>query len=203
MSRPICILACSMVLTLASTVSAQAPGAPRARAERAAPPRGGPPGVGMNAGRPGRDVAEELLAHTGELKLTDQQVTRLAAIARRSADRRESLRRAMDSTLMARRGVRPDSMRVGPTPELRATMERTRDQVHAELRDALGVLTPDQLATAWEIVADRRGGPGWGFGPMMGGVGGGPAIRGGGPRGFGRRGPGPFAPGAGPDRPSR
>jgi len=49
----------------------------------------------------GGDVASFLLSHTGELKLSDQQVTRLAAIARRSADRRQAVMRSMDS-LMAR-----------------------------------------------------------------------------------------------------
>ena len=31
--------------------------------------------------------------------------------------------------------------------------EKMRDQAHAELRDAIGVLTPDQQATAWEMMA--------------------------------------------------
>jgi hypothetical protein len=29
--------------------------------------------------------------------------------------------------------------------------DRLREQRHAELREALGVLTPDQQATAWEL----------------------------------------------------
>ena len=64
-------------------------------------------GTGPNAwpraawARPGGgavdDPAQFLLAHTGELELTDAQVTRLAAIARRSAERRRALRVQMDS----------------------------------------------------------------------------------------------------------
>jgi hypothetical protein len=130
---------------------------------------------------PGGDVASFLLAHTGELKLSDQQVTRLAGIARRSADRRQAAMRSMDS-LMAR-GPRRDSAergRFAPSPELRATAERLRDQRHSDLRDALGVLTPDQQATAWELSA-MRGGARMARGPM--------------PGAFGRRG-GPGAPGA-------
>jgi hypothetical protein len=42
-------------------------------------------------------------------------------------------------------------MRGGPPPALRAEAERQRDQRHADLREALGVLTPDQQATAWEL----------------------------------------------------
>jgi hypothetical protein len=103
--------------------------------------------------RPAGDVASFLLAHTADLKLSDQQVTRLAALARRSGERREAAMRAMDS--LATRRMRPDSagrgMRGGPPPALRAEAERQRDQRHADLREALGVLTPDQQATAWEL----------------------------------------------------
>ena len=139
--------------------------------------------VGPMVGGPGGDVASFLLSHTGELKLNDQQVTRLAAIARRSADRRQAVMRSMDS-LMARGPQRRDSAgrgRFAPSPELRATAERLRDQRHADLRDALGVLTPDQQATAWELSA-MRGGARMARGPMPGGFGwrggpGGPAPR--------------------------
>jgi hypothetical protein len=136
---------------------------------------------------PGGDVASFLLAHTGELKLSDQQVTRLAAIARRTADRRQAVMRTMDS-LMARGPQRRDSAgrgRFAPSPELRANAERLRDQRHADLRDALGVLTPDQQATAWELSAMRGGAwmargprPG-GFGRERGPGGRGPQFRGG------------------------
>src|SRR5687768_10433401 len=72
-------LALLLSLTAATSVAAQGPEAPR----RAGP--GGPP------------AAQMLLAQTGELELTDAQVVRLAAIARRSESRRRALRAAMDS----------------------------------------------------------------------------------------------------------
>jgi hypothetical protein len=34
---------------------------------------------------------------------------------------------------------------------MRAEAERRRDQSRGDLREALGVLTPEQLAIAWEI----------------------------------------------------
>lgn len=199
MSRVTNILAVAGLCALASPLAAQARGRP-----------GGPPEGGRTMGRPpvvgpvrgGADVAEQLLARTGALRLTDQQVTRLAAIARRSADRRQTMRRSMDSLMTARAAARPDSNRgrMGPPPEMRASADRMRDQLHGELRDALAVLTPDQLATAWELVAQRAPGAGRGFGgaPPMGpmrsrqGMLGAPG------------GAGPGAPrGAAPARPSR
>ena len=164
--------------------------APALQAQGTAGP-GTPPaarGVGPMAGAPmggpgGGDVASFLLSHTGELKLSDQQVTRLAAISRRSADRRQAAMRSMDS-LMARGPQRRDSAgrgRFAPSPELRANAQRLRDQRHADLREALGVLTPDQQATAWELSAMRGGARMARGGPMPGGFGRG--------RGFGRPGP--------------
>ena len=167
MSRLSTSLALIGVLALAPNLGAQTPnsGAPVPR--RAGPPRGGPPAgmpMGMPMGAPmGPDISAMLLSHTGELKLSDQQVTRLAAIARRTSERRDAMRRSMDSLMTARRGEAPDSARrMGPPPALQANMERMREQAHTDLRDALAVLTPDQQATAWEIVAMRggRGGPG-------------------------------------------
>jgi len=186
--------------------------APALQAQGTAGPGGPPPArVGPMTGAPtgpGGDVASFLLAHTGELKLSDQQVTRLAAIARRSADRRQTAMRSMDSA-MARGPQRRDSAgrgRFAPSPELRATAERLRDQRHADLREALGVLTPDQQATAWELSA-MRGGAWMARGPMPGGFGrrGGPEgpaprFRGGpSPRGDGRGAPreAPEPPGSG------
>ena len=119
----------------------------------------------------GRDRgAEFLLAHTGELQLTDAQVVRLAAIARRAETRRKAMRTSLDS-LRPREPVRADSIRRGERmriPEnfdaLRRTMEQQRDQERAELRDAIAVLTADQQAQAWEMVSGRGGdGPGFGF----------------------------------------
>ena len=124
---------------------------------------------------PGGDVASFLLAHTGELKLSDQQVTRLAAIARRfvrppaggdAGDGLAHVRAVPQRRDSAARG------RFAPSPELRAAAERLRDQRHADLRDALGVLTPDQQATAWELSA-RRGGSWMARGPGPAGSAGG------------------------------
>src|SRR5512143_2978514 len=72
------------------------------------------PGPRMGPAGPGRGAldnpAEFLLAQTGDLKLTDAQVTRLAAIARRSAERRRALRAQMDSMRPERPfAQRPDS----------------------------------------------------------------------------------------------
>lgn len=100
---------------------------------------------------PRRDLASMLLAHTAELKLSDQQVTRLAAIARRAEERRQAERRTMDS--LSSRGPRPDSLRgglIGPSPAMRAQLERLRAEHHADVRETLGVLTLDQQASAWE-----------------------------------------------------
>ena len=112
------------------------------------------------AGR-GAPGAEMLLARTGELALTDAQVTRLAAIARRSAARRQSMRVSVDSVrTRVGQGNRPDSAaRRQLAQRLRADAERMRDQAHADRRDAIAVLTADQQAKAWELVS-RRGGPG-------------------------------------------
>lgn len=116
------------------------------------------PGPGMG-GPPVASVAEFLLANTGELHLSDQQVTRLAGIARRAESQRQALRATMDSVMAAPR-ARPDSARPragvmrGPGAPPAAFL-RMRDQTHADLRDALAVLNPDQLATAWELASRR------------------------------------------------
>ena len=110
-----------------------------------------------------------LLSHTGQLQLTDQQVVKLAAIARREADRHKAMRASFDSLHMQfRRGEDSGGMR-----QIRGTMERERDANHADLRDAIAVLTPDQQATAWELVSRphprmlmRHRGPGR-DGPVM------------------------------------
>ena len=105
--------------------------------------------------------AEMLLARTGELGLTDAQVTRLAAIARRSAARRQAMRAAGDSIRTRfTPGTRPDSAtRRQLADRVRADMQRARDQERADRRDAIAVLTADQQARAWELVS-RGGGRG-------------------------------------------
>ncbi|PYP77837.1 MAG: hypothetical protein DMD35_13445 [Gemmatimonadetes bacterium] len=153
-----------LTLTLVPALHAQAPEpgpgpGPREGFGRGGRPGGPPPfgrapgfGSGMRGpAGPAADIGSFLLAHTADLKLSDQQVTRLAAITRRAADRRQAAMRAMDS--LATRRMRSDSAGRGPgaPPAMRAEAERLRDQRHADLREALGVLTPDQQATAWEL----------------------------------------------------
>lgn len=102
------------------------------------------------------NVAQFLLANTAELQLNDQQVTRLAAIARR-AESREQTRRATFDSLRGRRSTpAADSAarvtrRMEMTDAMRDAADRARTERHADLRDALAVLTPDQQARAWEL----------------------------------------------------
>ena len=107
---------------------------------------------------PGRGPAVTfLLAHTGQLQLTDQQVVKLAAIARRAADRHKAMHASFDSLRKQfRSGDSGMRHHEGPPPQLRAAMEKEHDANHADLRDALAALTPDQQASAWELVSERR-----------------------------------------------
>jgi len=114
-------------------------------------------------GGPAAPAVEMLLAQTGPLHLTDAQVVRLAAIARRAEDRHRALRTRLDS-------LRPRRALGGPDSTARRTREAfptdlfecEREASHNDLRDALAVLSPDQQARAWEMAAARRG---MGFGP--------------------------------------
>lgn len=137
------LLALAVLALAAAPLAAQNP--PPMGAPGDGPMAGGPPpGPPMGPPPPAADL---LLGHTGELKLSDPQVVRLAAISRRAAERRESLRPAA--------GQRPDAAR------MRQQHEQMRDQDRADLRDALAVLTPDQQARAWEMMSMRHdpGGP--------------------------------------------
>jgi len=152
----------------AAIVGAQGPG--RRFGPRPMPGAGGPGAAPRGAG-PTEDPAEFLLSHTGELKLTDAQVTRLAAIARRSADRRRALRTQLDSMRPNfSPGERPDSAARARMrqrfEQMRPQMDRMREQSLADRRDAIAVLTPDQQAQAWERVS--RMGPGGGRGARRG-----------------------------------
>jgi len=99
------------------------------------------------------------LAHTGELNLTDAQVTKLAAIARRIAERHKAMRASFDSTRTQwRQGAQGNRDSSGGRMHARmpgppAGMAREHEAEHADLRDAIAVLNPDQLAHAWEIIA--------------------------------------------------
>jgi len=116
---------------------------------------------------PGPDPAGMLLAATGHLHLTDAQVVRLAAIARRAEERHTAMRTRMEAAHDAAPGQRQ-----GPSEAQMQAMHQQMEQLHqqaqADLRDALAVLTPDQQAMAFEMVAHHGGehGPG-GPGMMM------------------------------------
>ena len=68
-------------------------------------PGGGPGGPADPIG----NTAAFLLANTGTLRITDAQVVRLAAIARRADDRARALRATMDSARTARARTPRDS----------------------------------------------------------------------------------------------
>lgn len=139
----------------AATLAAQVPGGPP-------PGPNGPPPAGARGGS-----VQFMLAHTGELDLTDAQVVKLAAIARRSEARRRSMRAAMDSA-RARFGPQSapaDSLaRRQFRDRMRSDLARLRDQAQADQRDAIAVLTPDQQARAWNIGSARGRGMGTGMG---------------------------------------
>jgi hypothetical protein len=142
-------------------------------------PMGPGPG-GAPLGGPGMqalgDPASFLLARTGELRLTDAQVVRLAAIARRAAERRATMRASMDSMRPAfTPGTRPDSAarsrmraQMGERmQQMRASRDRVMEQMRTDRRDAIAVLTPDQQARAWEMLAAMPRGPRLTAGPRM------------------------------------
>lgn len=139
--------AAAAFLVAGSTLSAQQP---------MPGPGGPPPGAAMNGQGP-MAGASFLLARTGDLQLTDQQVVRLAAIARREGARRKSLMATVDSVRRSGAAIRRDS--AGPrriNPQLEARMRQVGEQARTDLRDAIAVLTPDQQAQAWTMVS--RGG---------------------------------------------
>jgi len=131
-------------LTAASTAFAQGPVPPMA---------GGPQG----AARPNAAAAQMLLAHTGELALTDAQVVRLAAIARRAETRRTALRASMDSARQRFAPGQPgdSAARRQFRQRMQADMEKAMEAGRADQRDAIAVLNADQQAKAWEMVANR------------------------------------------------
>ena len=135
-------------------------------------------------GAPAAPVVNMLLSETGALQLTDAQVVRLAAIARRAEERHRALRTRLDS-LRPRRAPGDTTARrerMAPAVDL---LERERDASHTDLRDALAVLTADQQARAWEMMAARRT-------PLPSGRGGAaPGMRDGRGRGDGGRDGGP------------
>ena len=166
-----------LLVASATALGAQGPGRPPGM-----PPFGGGPGGGNALGA----TAEFLLSHTGELRLSDNQVVRLASIARRSADRRRAMRDSLEDMRPPLRGrTRGDSLDRDErradmernAERMRSRMERMREDMVDDRRDAIAVLNADQQAQAWELVASR--GPGPGFGRGMRGFGPGGARSGG------------------------
>jgi hypothetical protein len=119
-------------------------------------PRAGGPGG------PSGGFASMLLAGVADLKLTDAQVTRLAAIARRTAEQRRPMQTRMDSLRRVMREPGNDSarrdamMRRGEAA--RTLMEQVATQERAARRDALAVLTTDQVAQLFEMRERRMAG---------------------------------------------
>lgn len=124
--------------------------APSAKLPAQMPMAGGP-------GMPGAPAVGMLLAQTGPLQLTDAQVVKLAAIARRADDRHRAMRVRLDS-LRPRRvpGERDSTTRPPRSGVPTDLFEREREASHNDLRDALAVLSADQQARAWEMIAARR-----------------------------------------------
>lgn len=116
--------------------------------------------MGMNMGMM-MDAASMLLAHTGELQLTDAQVTKLASIARRAEARQKAMHARMDSAMASMR-MRAESEREGDgdgggmmsTMMMRMPMqmEAERKAQHEDDRDAFSVVSTDQIATAYELM---------------------------------------------------
>lgn len=114
--------------------------------------------MGGRMGGMGMSVSEMFLAHTGDLQLTDAQVTKLAAIARRVDARQKAMRARMDSSMRAMH-ERVEVSRDGGPPMAGAMMMRMampsdadRKAQHEDDREAFSVVTPDQMATAWEMM---------------------------------------------------
>jgi len=163
------------IIGIAATVVAMSVGAQNPPA----PPAPGVPG--------GARTAQSLLARSAQLDLTDQQVVRLAAIARRGELRQRALRAQVDSGRARFTQPGDSAARRQFAERMRTNAEREREQGRVDLRDAIAVLTPDQQARAWEMNA-RRGGPRRVGAPGMGR----------GARGMGARGPGRPRDGARP-----
>jgi Spy/CpxP family protein refolding chaperone len=187
--RKLVFLSALCCIASATVLDAQ-PDVPR----RAGPPDGRP---GGGVGAMG-NTAQFLLSHTGDLRLTDAQVVRLAAIARRTDERMRNLRASMDSVRPTRRGpagldstARAELRR--RAEQMRPALDRARDQMQTDRRDAIAVLTPDQQGQAWDLVATRSRAARFDRGPGNPGMGG----RG---RAFGRMGGGPDGPGFRPRR---
>jgi Spy/CpxP family protein refolding chaperone len=114
--------------------------------------QGSPPSPGARRGAP---AAQMLLSRTGELELTDAQVVRLAAIARRSEARRRAMRATMDSARVRFDAQPGDTVaRRQFRQRMQTDLQRAEEQLRTDQRDAIAVLTPDQQAKAWNMVSN-------------------------------------------------
>lgn len=142
-------------LLCARAASAQQPGRPQQGPPPQQQERGPWPMMGGMGGGPGAHhggppdaLPGHLLAHVAELKLTDPQVTKLAAIARRADERHRAMRAGMDSLMQL--APPPTAGALPRHPDaMRVAMERGRQMEREDVRDALAVLTVDQQADAW------------------------------------------------------
>ena len=142
----------------ATAAAAQAPGPPPGGPTPNRPSMGGemgpgpmgPPQMGMSP-----PAAKMLLANSAELDLTDAQIMKLAGIARRAEARRRATRAAMDSAGMRFRQPGDSLARHQFGERMRADMEKMRDQMKTDQRDAIATLTADQQAKAWEMISNR------------------------------------------------
>jgi hypothetical protein len=147
----------------------------------------GPGGGARGFGRgPLQNAAEFLLSNSTALELSNDQVVRLAELARTSEARQQEVREQMQ-------GVRPqtrDQQQIDPAvrEQMRGMMEQRRTELTSEREQAIAVLSTEQQAQAWELLASARP-------QRMAGRAGGPRMRNpdqqfrGGQRG-GQRGPG-------------
>jgi hypothetical protein len=110
------------------------------------------------------DAASMFLARTGDLQLTDAQVTRLAAIARRAETRQNAIHARVDSAIAVHHMNQMDGDG-GPSattfsrvvlPLLTLTNAELKAQ-HEDDREAFSVVNADQLATAFELMAGHHG----------------------------------------------
>jgi hypothetical protein len=96
--------------------------------------------------------AQFLLSQTSTLELTDQQVLQLAELARAADARREALR----ADLQAARPAQPpesNTDRSALRTRLQAAREEYRSTLERERVAAIALLTPEQQARAWELLA--------------------------------------------------
>ncbi len=158
----------ALVLLAAAPVAAQTTG--RAGADSA---RGG---RWEREGHRDRPAFQGLIEHRQELQLTDAQVSRLQEIGRRLDERNAPLRAQLAAhreQYAARRRAQMERLtpeqrrdtlqrlrqndRKREVPEaMRAPMEQMRENIHAAMQEAQGVLTAPQKERARQLMSERR-----------------------------------------------